>query len=47
MTHPSPPREAVITLHDRGLEAAIGFHICANLVKFVAAYLVSAGIWFT
>jgi hypothetical protein len=31
----------------RGLEAAIGFHICANLVKFVAAYLVSAGIWFT
>jgi hypothetical protein len=31
----------------RGLEAAIGFHICANLVKFIAAYLVTAGIWFT
>jgi hypothetical protein len=31
----------------RGLEAAIGFHICANLVKFTAAYLVTAGIWFT
>lgn len=31
----------------RGLEAAIGFHICANLVKFVAAYLATAGIWFT
>jgi hypothetical protein len=31
----------------RGLEAAIGFHICADLVKFVSAYLVTAGIWFT
>jgi hypothetical protein len=30
----------------RGLEAAIGFHICANLVKFIAAYLVAADMWF-
>jgi hypothetical protein len=30
----------------RGLEAAIGFHVCANLVKFVAAYLITADLWF-
>ncbi len=30
----------------RGLEAAIGFHVCANLVKFTAAYLITADLWF-
>jgi hypothetical protein len=30
----------------RGLEAAIGFHISANLVKFTAAYLITADLWF-
>lgn len=30
----------------RGLEAAIGFHVCIDLIRFLAAYLDSAGIWF-
>jgi hypothetical protein len=30
----------------RGLEAAIGFHLCADLVRFLAAYLAFAGVWF-
>jgi hypothetical protein len=30
----------------RGLEAAIGFHVCVDLVRFLAAYLAFSGIWF-
>ena len=30
----------------RGLEMAIGFHVCVDLVRFLAAYLAVSGIWF-
>ena len=30
----------------RSLEAAIGFHVCIDLVRFFAAYLAFQGIWF-
>lgn len=30
----------------RGLEAAIGFHFCVDLVRFLAAYLAFSGVWF-
>jgi hypothetical protein len=31
----------------RGLEAAIGFHFCVDLIRFLAAVLAFQGIWFT
>lgn len=30
----------------RGLETAIGFHVCVDIVRFLAAYVAFAGIWF-
>ena len=30
----------------RSLEAAIGFHVCVDLVRFLAAYLAFQGVWF-
>ena len=30
----------------RSLEAAIGFHVCVDVVRFLAAYAAFAGIWF-
>jgi hypothetical protein len=30
----------------RGLEAAIGFHVCVDVVRFLAGYAAFAGIWF-
>jgi hypothetical protein len=30
----------------RSLEAAIGFHVCVDLVRFFTAYLAIEGIWF-
>jgi hypothetical protein len=30
----------------RGLEAAIGFHVCVDLVRFAVAYLAIQGFWF-
>jgi hypothetical protein len=29
----------------RGLETAIGFHFCLDLVKFAVAYLFNRGLW--
>ena len=31
----------------RGLEAAIGFHICTDLVRYGAAFIAFQGLWFT
>jgi hypothetical protein len=30
----------------RGLEAVIGFHVCVNLIRFLADYMAYEGIWF-
>jgi hypothetical protein len=31
----------------RGLEVAIGFHVCADLVRFCASYLAVRDVWFS
>ncbi len=31
----------------RGLETAIGFHFCLDLMKFIAAYLINQNLWFS